>query len=229
LRLSDYSASRPAPPRENPGAPVALHGRMKTFLHVGCGPQTQADIQQGFHTNEWHEVRFDIDPNVKPDIVGAMTDLSLIATGSMDALYSSHNIEHVFAHEVPIALQEFHRVLKPEGFVVITCPDIQAVCEAVAQDKLLEPLYVSASGPIAPIDILYGHRASVARGNPHMAHKCGFTYSTLMRAFLDAGFASIIGARRPAAFDLWLMAHKAPRSAKFLQEAGPVYLPLAAC
>ena len=86
---------------------------MKTFLHVGCGPQTKAHIQKGFNTTRWHEVRFDIDPNMKPDIVGAMTDMSLVPTASMDALYSSHNIEHVFAHEVPIALKEFHRVLNP--------------------------------------------------------------------------------------------------------------------
>jgi predicted SAM-dependent methyltransferase len=38
----------------------------------------------------------------------------------MDALYSSHNIEHVFAHEVVPTLKEFRRVLKPDGFVVIT-------------------------------------------------------------------------------------------------------------
>jgi len=198
---------------------------MKNFLHVGCGPQTKAHIQKGFNSEQWQEVRFDIDPAVKPDIVGAMTDMSLVATGSMDALYSSHNIEHIFAHEVPVALREFHRVLNPEGFVVITCPDLQTVCEAVAQDKLLESLYVSASGPIAAIDILFGHRASVARGNQHMAHKCGFTFSTLQGAFLDAGFESMIGGRRLAGFDLWLLAYRAPRSEEFLKETGPVYLP----
>ena len=46
-------------------------------------------------------------------------------------------------HEVPIALREFYRVLKEDGMVVITCPDLQSVCEAVVQDKLLEPLYKS--------------------------------------------------------------------------------------
>jgi hypothetical protein len=198
---------------------------MKNFLHVGCGPQTKWNIQKGFNSEQWQEVRFDIDPAVKPDVVGAMTDMSRVATGSMDALYSSHNIEHIFAHEVPLALREFHRVLHPDGFVVITCPDLQTVCEAVAQDKLLESLYVSASGPIAAIDILFGHRASVARGNPHMAHKCGFTYSTLQGALLEAGFGSMIGGRRLAGFDLWLLAYRSRRSEEFLKEAGPIYLP----
>lgn len=199
--------------------------QMKRFLHVGCGPQTKTNIQKGFNTAGWQEVRFDIDPNVKPDIVGAMTDMRLVPTASMDALYSSHNIEHVYPHEVSIVLKEFHRVLKADGFVVLTCPDIQTVCEAVVQDKLLEPLYVSPAGPIAPLDILYGHRASMAQGNLHMAHKCGFTYSALLGAFLQAGFACVIGGRQTLAFNLWLLAHKQGQSEKFLQEIGAVYLP----
>jgi predicted SAM-dependent methyltransferase len=198
---------------------------MKKFLHVGCGWQTKTEIRKGFNTDAWQEVRFDIDPNVKPDIVGAMTDMRLVPTASMDALYSSHNIEHVYAHEVPVVLREFHRVLKTDGFVVLTCPDIQTVCEAVVQDKLLEALYVSPAGPIAPLDILYGHRASMAQGNLHMAHKCGFTYSALLGAFLEAGFAGIIGGRELPAFNLWLLAHKGRQSEKFLKEIGAAYLP----
>jgi hypothetical protein len=197
---------------------------VKQFLNVGCGPRNIAVKTQCFNTPEWHEVRLDIDPGVEPDVVGAITDMGSIATGSMDALYSSHNIEHIFAHEVPIALKEFHRVLNPEGFVVIHCPDIQTVSEAVLNDKLLEPLYVSPAGPIAPIDILYGHRASVAQGKVYMAHKCGFTYSVLVRAFLDAGFGSMIGGRRVANFDLRLLAYKAIQSEEFMQANGAVYL-----
>jgi predicted SAM-dependent methyltransferase len=109
---------------------------MKSFLHVGCGPQNKTGLK-GFNTDEWKEIRFDIDENVKPDIQGTLTDMSLVGTSSVDAIYSSHNIEHIFAHEVPIALKEFNRVLKDDGIVVITCPDLQSVCDAVAKNKLL--------------------------------------------------------------------------------------------
>ena len=109
---------------------------MKTFLHVGCGPQNQSSCL-GFNNDNWKEIRFDIDKNVNPDIVGTLTDMKLVKTGSVDAVYSSHNIEHIFPHEVPIALREFYRVLKEDGIVVITCPDLQGVCEAVVNDKLL--------------------------------------------------------------------------------------------
>ena len=84
---------------------------MKTFLHVGCGPQYKSQIK-GFDNENWKEIRFDIDEKVNPDIVGTLLDMSAVEAGSVDAIYSAHNIEHVFPHEVPIVLREFHRVLK---------------------------------------------------------------------------------------------------------------------
>jgi len=74
-----------------------------------------------------------------------------VATASMDAVHSSHNIEHLYAHEVAVALEEFIRVLTPEGFLVLTCPDLQSVCALVAQDKLTDAAYTSPAGPIAPL------------------------------------------------------------------------------
>ena len=120
---------------------------------------------------------------MSPDTIGTLTDMSKVENQSVDAVYSSHNIEHLFPHAVPIALTEFYRILKPTGFVVITCPDLISVCQAVVKDRLLEPLYQSPAGPISPIDILYGHRGFIAQGNIFMAHKCGFTYSVLCNSF----------------------------------------------
>ena len=180
---------------------------MKTFLHVGCGPQYKSQIK-GFDNENWKEIRFDIDEKVDPDIVGTLLDMSAVETGSVDAIYSSHNIEHVFPHEVPIVLREFHRVLKDDGMVVLVCPDLQSVCEAVVDDKLLQPLYESPAGPISPIDILYGHRPAIARGNEYMAHKGGFTYSVLNDAFIEAGFKMNYGGRNPDRWELFIISFK---------------------
>ena len=180
---------------------------MKTFLHVGCGPQYKSQIK-GFDNENWKEIRFDIDEKVDPDIVGTLLDMSAVETGSVDAIYSSHNIEHVFPHEVPIVLREFHRVLKDDGMVVLRCPDLQSVCEAVVDDKLLQPLYESPAGPISPIDILYGHRQFIARGNEYMAHKGGFTYSVLNDAFIEAGFKMNYGGRNPDLWELFIISFK---------------------
>lgn len=188
---------------------------MKTYLHVGCGPirldpATQLPLRpKGFDVLDWNELRLDINPQVNPDVVGSMTDMSAVETASVDAIFSSHNIEHLYPHEVAIALAEFKRVLAPDGFVVITCPDLQSVCALVAEDKLTEAAYVSPSGPIAPMDMLYGHRPAMRAGNLYMAHRCGFTLNVLLATLQTAGFAKVVGNRRPQAFDLWALASMA--------------------
>ena len=72
--------------------------------------------------------------------------MSAIEDAFVDAVFSSHNIEHLFVHEIPAALAEFKRVLTPDGFVIITCPDLQEVAKLIAEDKLLEPAYTSPAG-----------------------------------------------------------------------------------
>src|SRR5947209_1666250 len=79
--------------------PIRHHSPMPTFLHVGCGPKRKSGTTRGFQRDEWTELRLDIDPSVKPDIIGTITDLSAVADASVDALYSSHNIEHLYPHE----------------------------------------------------------------------------------------------------------------------------------
>lgn len=162
----------------------------KIVLHIGCGPDHILNTH-GFDAEKWQEIRLDIDATFKPDIVSNMLDMKEVEDGSVDAVFSSHNIEHLFAHEVPQACKEFLRVLRPDGYLVLTCPDLQSVCAAVAQNKLNDPLYYTASGlPIAPIDIIFGHRAYIASGKIYMAHKCGFTAKTLMQSLLSVGFAN---------------------------------------
>lgn len=185
---------------------------MKTFLHIGCGPKHKDQATQGFNNDAWQELRLDIDASVNPDIIGTMTDMSAVSDASVDAIFSSHNIEHLYAHEVPVALAEFLRVLKPEGFLIVTCPDLQSVCALVAEDKLLEPAYVSPAGPIAPLDILYGHRPSMAGGGGSlfMAHRCGFTQRVLSGVLRGAGFTGVGAMRRGRHpyYDLWAIATK---------------------
>lgn len=178
----------------------------KTLLHVGCGPKRKDQTTAGFRDRPWREIRLDIDPAVSPDLLGSMTDLSAIADASIDALFSSHNIEHLYPHEVPTALAEFRRVLRPDGFAVITCPDLQSVCERVARDLLTEPAYQAPAGPVSALDMLYGFRPAMARGNLYMAHRCGFTRRSLAQALRAAGFQAVASRARAQHFDLWAIA-----------------------
>ena len=184
---------------------------MKTFLNVGCGPETESKIR-GFDNDDWKEIRLDIDEDVNPDIVGTLTDMKLVETATVDAVYSAYNIDHIYAHEVPIALGEFYRVLKDDGLVIIKCPDLQSVAEAVAQDKLLDTLYVSPIGPISAIDIMYGNRQEISEGNTYMEKKGGFTYTSLDGSFFEAGFKTRYGGRSQNAWELMLVAFKQKKS-----------------
>ena len=91
---------------------------MKSFLNVGCGPVDSPKIR-GFDNDDWKEIRLDIDEGVNPDIVGTLTDMKLVETSSVDAVHSAYNIDHIYPHEVPIALAEFYRVLKEDGIVLL--------------------------------------------------------------------------------------------------------------
>jgi len=193
------------------------------LLNVGCGPQGRQHGFLGF--KDWQEVRLDIDPSVQPDVLGTMTDMSAVATASMDAIVSSHNIEHLYPHEVPQALAEFVRVLKVDGLLLITCPDLQSVCERVARGDLASPLYNSEAGPSAALDILYGHREAMAAGNLFMAYRCGFTLEVLANTLQACGFARTVGLARPAAFDLWMLASKQVLSDDAIRDLARQHLP----
>jgi predicted SAM-dependent methyltransferase len=196
-----------------------------SFLHVGCGPKRKDQTTRALAA--WNEIRLDIDPAAQPDVTGTMTDMSAVTAGAVQAVFSSHNIEHLYPHEVPLALAEFLRVLDEGGFAVITCPDLKSVCALVAQDKLTEPAYTAPAGPIAPLDILYGYRPAMARGNLFMAHRCGFTEKVLRATLQTAGFVSVATMARPGPFfDLWALASKRQRSEDEMRTLALAHFPM---
>jgi len=179
-------------------------GTRKRVLHVGCGPLAAQKLHEAFQGGDWQEVRLDINPAANPDIVASITDMPVVATASFDAVYSAHNLEHLAPHELPDALKEFYRVLKPEGFALITLPDLQQAAEYIAAGKAEEAVLMTNKGPITPLDLLYGFRPFLA-ANPFMAHRFGYTSETLRRALHEAGFSHVV-VERDGEFNLWAVA-----------------------
>lgn len=180
----------------------------RLLLHVGCGAANPDKVPQAFFpAGEWRELRLDIDPDVRPDIQSSITDMAAVGDASVDAVWSAHNLEHLEPHEVAVALGEFFRVIRPGGFAVVTVPDLQQVAGLVAEGKLEDAAYISAMGPIAPLDMLFGLRSALAAGNRFMAHRTGYTAGTLEAAFLRAGFAPV-RVIRDGHFALWATAVK---------------------
>ena len=148
------------------------------LLHVGCGGNPLPDW-----LGNYEEVRLDIDQSCNPDIVGDILELGEI--GEFEAVFSSHNLEHVHQHEVSKALSEFYRVLSKDGALIVFVPD----CEGVSPTE--DILFESSAGGISGLDLLYGFR-KVLKDKPYMAHKHAFTSSSLEKALVDAGFRKVI-------------------------------------
>ncbi len=144
------------------------------LLHVGCGGALLPDWVRGVQ-----ETRLDVDPAVAPDIVANMCDMGDI--GEFDVVLCVHALEHLPAHDVGQALSEFHRVLRPGGHVIVFVPDLEGV------KPTDETLFVSSSGPISGLDLMYGLRSAL-KENPYMAHRTGFVAETLKAAITAAGF-----------------------------------------
>lgn len=165
---------------------------IKRLLNAGSGPGSARRIARMVDTQGWKEVRFDIDPHVGPDVVGSVVEIQRsFAPQSFDGVWSSHVLEHLYAHEVYPTLCQFRQVLKPDGFALIMCPDVEAVAHFIIEHGIAAIAYNSPAGPIRPLDMLYGHSRAIEDGHVHMAHRTGFTAERLGNLLLMAGFPTV--------------------------------------
>ena len=155
---------------------IAKVGRV---LHAGCGDDPLP---------EWcaarEEVRLDVRPGARVDIVADIRYLSDDLISSFDAVVCLHCLEHVTWHEAQDVLRGFARVLRPGGVAFITVPDLDGVR---CNDKVV---YQSPAGPITGIDMFYGYQRQVIN-IPEMTHKCGFVSETLHNALAHTGFHEV--------------------------------------
>jgi SAM-dependent methyltransferase len=187
---------------------VSQSPRERVLVNVGCGPPEAGSLPAYFNT--WRQLRVDNDPTVHPDLLADQTDLAPIPDDSVNAVWAAHCVEHLYAHQVPLALKEFRRVLRIDGFVCVIVPDLQSVAQYIAADKMHEALYWSPAGPITPHDIVFGFGAAVAHGRRSMIHRCGFTPGMLQQCFLRLPFGEVLLRRRSARFELAALARATP-------------------
>jgi len=178
----------------------------KVLLHVGRGSQSSAYAGPGFQSRAWREICVDSDPTGTPDLVGSIMDLSVVPSCSVDAVFFSNALEQLYIHEVPQALTEVRRVLRNTGVVVARVHDLQAVARKIADDRLFEIVASSPLGPVTPFDIFFGHRNAAKRDHLFATHHCGFTSTSIVAAFKEAGFLSVVALPRRPHFDLQVLA-----------------------
>ena len=179
-----------------------------TFLHVGAGTASDKRLPRLF--DGWTEVRVDIDPRMRPDIVASMTEITDVEDASMDAIWCSHSLEHVSPHEVTQALSEWRRVLKSDGFAFITTPDLMQAARLVAAGKISEVVYTSPAGPVTALDLIYGQSDAIAKGLTYMKHETGFTLDSLGERLTKEGFERVDV--WVEGLSLWAMAYSTEKS-----------------
>lgn len=164
----------------------------KRILNAGAGTTVPKRILPLLTLPGWEQVRLDADDSTNPDVVGSVTQVGqLFSPQSFDIIWCSHLMEHLYAHEVYPTFMQFRQILKPDGFALIMCPDLEAVAKVILEHGLAHVAYVSAAGPIRPLDMIYGHSTAIEQGKHHMAHRTGFTTERLGNLLLTAGFPTV--------------------------------------
>src|SRR5260370_31080621 len=87
--------------------------RPKLLVNLGSGPKGQSWLPAMFA--EWRQFRVDVDPNAAPDLLGDITDLSAIKSGSADALSSAPCIQHLSFPQARTTFHEAHPLLSHDG------------------------------------------------------------------------------------------------------------------
>lgn len=83
-------------------------------LDLGCGTKKIRSEALGMDIRAYH----------RPiQILGNIWDLSIFWTDSFDYVFSSHALEE--AEDTEAVLTEWLRVIKPEGYLILYCPDPQ--------------------------------------------------------------------------------------------------------
>lgn len=135
--------------------------KSKDKLHIGCGD------------NHWPEYTNVDLYNDKADIQADAKALPL-DTESFDLIESHHLIEHMYKSDAILALKEWFRVLRKNGILFITCPDIMAAFEALKTELWDHAMHC-----------IYGQEAT------GMKHHYGYSVESLKKTLEECGFVEV--------------------------------------
>lgn len=112
------------------------------------------------------------------DHVGDIQDLSRFGDESCDEIYASHVLEHVPRARIVATLQGMHRILKPSGRLLLSVPDLEALCRLFVSPNLDKPARVHV------MRIIFGGQVDA-----NDFHFVGFSLEILLDSLGAAGFA----------------------------------------
>lgn len=95
-------------------------------LNLGCGDKILADY-----------INVDVAQErsgKQPDVICDVRNLNKFSNDYADEILAVHVIEHFWRWEVVSILKEWVRVLKPNGKLILECPNLKSACEQFLQD-----------------------------------------------------------------------------------------------
>jgi len=143
-------------------------------LNLGCGENKMNDY-----------INVDIRPEINPDIVWDLEKFPYPwEDSSIDEIYASNVIEH-FPYQIQdTILEEWHRILKSGGKLIIICPDIERLFN----------IYISSNesgGPFGHPHAFLEHFIFGGQNHDNDFHKSGYTLSLMKYRLTKAGFTIV--------------------------------------
>lgn len=156
-------------------------------LNLGCGDK----ILSGYiNVDVAHERA-----GKQPDVICDVRNLESFKNDYADEILAVHVVEHFWRWEVESILQEWVRVLKPGGKLILECPNLKAACEEFLKD----PERAALPGPEGQrtMWVFYGDPRWT---DPLMVHRWGYTPLSLAQVMYVAGLVEL--RQEPAQFKL---------------------------
>lgn len=168
---------------------LAEHWDMKTIkpttLPPHCLPLRRAGVQKGdkkivdlgagenpYETDEGQVLKVDVRDEVRADYRADLRKLPF-ATGEFDIVFSSHTLEHFSRAEVNEVLDEWIRILKPDGELRLVLPNVEWAADRIKEGIVDEHV----------MNVLYG-----AQTYAENFHKFCFTPKVLEAMLRERGF-----------------------------------------
>lgn len=154
-RRSIWSLRRPPLPRNPDG---------RVYVHIGAGPLYDKRF-----------INIDIQPFKTIHYLSDGRHINL-PSFSVDLIYASHVIEHFSHRETEAVLSEWHRLLKPQGEILISVPDCSKLFQIYNHTKDIDAVKIFLMG---------------SQGNLFDFHYSIFDITSLTKMLEHVGFVRI--------------------------------------
>jgi predicted SAM-dependent methyltransferase len=153
---------------------------MKTKINIGSGAKPMAKPD-----NEWEDL--DIRERVNPTILSDCRDIPK-PNNSYEYVFVNSVLEHFSKWERFDCLKEWYRILKQDGIIYISVPDMELLAIGLFKNS-----------PEKIINFIYGEQ-----NYSENQHKWGYTKKTIENDLKDVGFKDI-QFKKPKKYDYELI------------------------